>query len=83
MKDIPSSVISVANNDVESLMKESSTKMAFFISARTKTGYLHILLWNLGLESGIYLKNCGIWNIIQKFSWYQTLELHQMFLVVF
>ena len=29
MKEIPSSVISVANNDIESLMKASSTKMLF------------------------------------------------------
>ena len=35
MKEIPSSVISVANNDIESSMKESSTKKAF-ISAHTK-----------------------------------------------
>ena len=29
MKEIPSSVTSVANNDIESSMKESSTKTAF------------------------------------------------------
>ena len=37
MKEIPFSVILAASNDIESLMKESSTKMAFYISTRIKT----------------------------------------------
>ena len=55
IKEIPFSVISAANNDIESSMKESSTKR-LFISACTKTGYLRILLWNFGLESQIFVK---------------------------
>ena len=42
-----------------------------FISAHTKTAYLHILFWNLGLESGIFVKKHGIRNLVQKFSWCQ------------
>ena len=45
MKEIPSLVISAANNDIESLMKESSTKNSFYKTQKTE--YLHILLWNL------------------------------------
>ena len=51
MKEIPSSV---ANNDIESSMKENSIIIAFYKC--TYKVSMHILLWNLGLESGIFVK---------------------------
>ena len=41
MKEIPSSVISVANNHIESSMKESSTKTAFYKHTQRRDSYLY------------------------------------------
>ena len=69
MKEVPSSVILMANNDIESSMKESSTKTPFYKRTR-KTGYLRILLWNLSLEAGIFLKKPWDLESCAEFSGY-------------
>ena len=51
MKEIPFSVISVANNGIESSRVQQKQ---LFISACIKTGYLHT---HTTLESGIFVKN--------------------------
>ena len=58
MKQIPSLVISVVSNDMESTMKESSMKTAFYkcMHAQRRDIYAYYFGWHLGLESGIFVK---------------------------
>ena len=56
------SVISVANNDIESSMRESSTKTAFYKCMRKDRISICILLCNRSLESGIFVKKPLDWE---------------------
>ena len=83
MKEILSSVILVANNDIESLMEESLTKMAFYNRTHRDGTFMRTTL-----ESWL-----GIWNLCQKIMEFRIsyrnlvgvrpLALCQMFLAVF
>ena len=83
MKEIPFSVISVANEDIKSSIKESSTKMAFY-----KCTHKDRISTHTTLESWL-----GIWNFCQKTMGFRIsyrnlvgvgpIALNRIFLVVF